>query len=256
MPSSLLPAEDAVPSLRGSVVFKKLVLETKVFETFGQVDDLLQAAHVCLSVDGAVFVPNPDDVRLRRSSELSPCCLQSLEDVLVVFRDLCVRDEFGFHGSLSLADRRILRYGVKLLSKFCPPPVNSGAPASVARPGSSGRQGGTLAQSARMSMGFAVFGKASSGTSTHLKPGGASAGGMCFLGTFRRGAFSLSYSSRPSLMAAFKSKYVTHAVMTVATTVITKPDRVALNIISLNWASQFFISFLSLVAPSYPVRFS
>lgn len=28
-------------------------------------------------------------------------------------------------------------------SQFCPPPVNSGAPASVARPGSSDGQGGT-----------------------------------------------------------------------------------------------------------------
>lgn len=28
-------------------------------------------------------------------------------------------------------------------SQFCPPPVNSGAPASVARPGSPGRLGGT-----------------------------------------------------------------------------------------------------------------
>jgi len=141
-------------------------------------------------------------------------------------------------------------------SQFCPPPVNSGAPASVARPGSSGRQGGTLPQSARMSIGFAALGKASSGTNTHLKPGGASAGGVCLFGTFSRGAFSLSYSKRPSLMAAFKSKYVTHAVMTVAITVMTRPERVALNIISLNWASQFFMSFLSVLGPSYPVRVS
>lgn len=57
-------------------------------------------------------------------------------------------------------------------------------------------------------------------------------------------------------MAAFKSKYVTHAVMTVAITVMTRPERVALNIISLNWASQFFMSFLSVLGPSYPVRVS
>lgn len=102
----------------------------------------------------------------------------------------------------------------------CPPPINKGAPASVARPGSPGGQGGT-SQSAFMSNGLAAFGSASSGTSTHLNPGGgAPTLGFVFRGCggFRRRS---SYSSMPSLMALLITAYASHASSPIVISPIT-----------------------------------